>query len=373
MPSERFDSNFWNLDYLEFRRGTPDRDGVVFNLLNSATRPSVKKAAILNNGKIIILKSEENVIQTIQALPSSKEILTIYQWGEDANLIDMSVVNDQIYLLDFYQQKIIQIEKVGDNSEDFHQVYSWSLSDSKLSEYSQMAIIYSNDLLENIAYVTLSSGEHIMVVPLSKNSENEKLQNHKIALNFVSKVPRNQQSLGNEVYICADDRNKTLIISDTENHRILEVDYQTGDTKVICGTGRSGSPKPKESKQGVAPLRANLNTPKGLALYRPAQVISLGLLSEPSRNILKSDSTGVRPRTIWISDSGNNRIIKLIELPKTDLLPASSGLCKAFTFLGGGKEPIVKITIGSKITDFRFYQIDQPIGLAVSEMGELSC
>ena len=202
------------------------------------------------------------------------------------------------------------------------------------------------------------------------NSSEYNISTKKLKLKFAKKDSNSKQKIGSEISICCDDVNESLIITDTQNHRIVEADCKTGIAKVICGTGHLEKHKNVVvSKDGLAPHRVTLNSPRAVAIYRPSKLISSGYLSKASREILKSDATGVRPRTLIISDSGNHRILKLIELPKTYLLSASSMQRKVFTLLGGGNHPIEMFNFLKE--NLNNYKIDEPVGLTISARGEL--
>ncbi|MDJ0904353.1 MAG: hypothetical protein QNJ55_36785 [Xenococcus sp. MO_188.B8] len=449
MPRQRSDFNFWNLDWLELR-GKPNTQGQILPIPYKNSY-SIKQAAILHSGKIIILKPNEHIIQTIES--NYKDVTTAYKWEKNENLIDvadfgydfyllaitkllsrkdcrehpifsikqlylsakrpffqgfypldkkqklggcisgmlpdcrilafyfhtliqqhhfidMAVVGNKVYVLDLLRKTISELEE--ENKKDiarFKISASWSLQEYQLSEFSLIAVASYKDERQNVAYVVSVNKGEIVSVVLDRYSEGVNTKTQSLQLNFAKKLSDTKRKIGSEIYLCTDDRNETLIVTDTKNHRILEVNCKTGVAEIICGTGRPEKPKDAESKEGVAASRAGLNTPCAVAIYRPAELISQGLLTKTSREILESDETGVRPRTILISDSGNNRILKLIELPKTHLLFASSGQRKVFTLLGGGEQPIEFVSPSKE--NLQDYRIKEPVGLTVSVRGEL--
>lgn len=139
---------------------------------------------------------------------------------------------------------------------------------------------------------------------------------------------------GASVGLAADLANRSVIVADTSRHQIVEVEIQTGKSRVLAGTGQAGL-----ATEGTDPEEAKLNCPSVVALYRPKEVISAELLSRASCELLKRDATGVRPRTLLIGDSGNFSVKKLIELPKSPLETRLNGFRGIFTLLGPACAP----------------------------------
>jgi DNA-binding beta-propeller fold protein YncE len=90
-----------------------------------------------------------------------------------------------------------------------------------------------------------------------------------------------QAAMNGPKHLCID-RNGSVLIADTENHRIVRFDPKAGTLAVVAGTGKRG-----KSLGGGDPLKAELAQPHGVA---------------------------VDPKTgdIYVADSSNGRILKIV-------------------------------------------------------------
>jgi DNA-binding beta-propeller fold protein YncE len=90
-----------------------------------------------------------------------------------------------------------------------------------------------------------------------------------------------EAALNGPKHLCLD-RDNTVLIADTENHRIVRFDPQAGTLSTVAGTGKKGS-----AGVGGDPLKAELNQPHGVAVH---------------------------PKTgeIYIADATNNRVLKIV-------------------------------------------------------------
>ncbi|MDW7995106.1 MAG: hypothetical protein RMI91_10670 [Gemmatales bacterium] len=82
-------------------------------------------------------------------------------------------------------------------------------------------------------------------------------------------------------HLCLD-RDGTVLIADTENHRIVRFDPKTETITLVAGTGKAGA-----TGLGGDPTRAQLNRPHGVTVH---------------------PETG----EIYIADSSNHRIVKIV-------------------------------------------------------------
>lgn len=364
MSHYRSDFSLWNLDWLELR-GKTNVNGQVISIPNNSYR-SVKQISILDRGDILLLIPDKRVIQIIES--GSNRITTAYEWNEDEDLIDMTVAENKIYVIDAACKRISLLEKEKQNTNRFKTSVFWSIQEYELSNNSHIVVSHGNNN-KNKAYVFPTNHNKILSLDIDSVSSKCTMSIQDLKLKFDKKDSNLKQKIGSEINVCLDDVNWSLIITDTQNHRIFEVDCKTGVAEIICGTGHLEKSNNVVSKDGLSPHRIALSYPRAVAIYRPSELISSEYLSRTSRKILESDETRVRPRTLIISDSGNNRVLKLIELPKTHLLSASSKQRKVFTLLGEGKYPIEMFN--SSKENLKSYKIDEPVGLIVSARGEL--
>jgi DNA-binding beta-propeller fold protein YncE len=82
-------------------------------------------------------------------------------------------------------------------------------------------------------------------------------------------------------HLCID-RDGTVLIADTENHRIVRFDPKAATLSLVAGTGKRGT-----AGVGGDPLKAEFNQPHGVIVH---------------------------PKTgeIYISDASNGRVLKIV-------------------------------------------------------------
>jgi hypothetical protein len=152
-------------------------------------------------------------------------------------------------------------------------------------------------------------------------------------------------------------------------HRILEVVCDTGTTRVICGTGERGETK----KQSVATL-AKLDLPRSVALYRPGKFVDMGKLAEPWRTFLDFSENERHPRLIFIADSGNYSVKKLIEL--NPVVARELSLPReplVYNFIGSGEKQKgdLRPAESKAKKNLNNYSILKPFNVYISELGDL--
>jgi hypothetical protein len=357
----RCDSNYWNLDALEFW-SKPNAEGSIVLQPIIDDLGSIKRIAIVNNqhlgqsSLILALRPEARLLQNIFTSPSNQP-LTYHLWKRDEELIDMAVHAGKLFVLMKRggTQSIVQfrVHRRGMIPEN-----EWAIDSHPITSLSRIKVTSIEDT--TVAYIGPIYDRHLLSIGLD---EPPLIRILKVNVSDV------KESLGRNWDFCIDARRRTLIIADSENHRIVEVDRITGIAHVICGTGRAGT-----ASDGEVAVKAALNYPHAVAVYRPSEVIRQGLLSEQSMTFLTSDPEQAIPRTILIADTGNFRIIKLIELPfiasQTLSIPDDPFV---YTLIGARKEARGGLTKLSKEhkSDLRRYMIPEPSDLAISESGEL--
>lgn len=93
--------------------------------------------------------------------------------------------------------------------------------------------------------------------------------------------PALQATFNGPKHLCID-RDQTVLIADTENHRIVRYDPKTEAIAPVAGTGKKGT-----AGLGGDPTKAELNQPHGVAVHP-------------------------KSGDIYISDASNNRIVKIV-------------------------------------------------------------
>jgi len=105
----RFDKFFWNLDWLDLR-GKINAIGDVDFVPLKTHLGLVGSVAVLQSGMIVLQRPEACILQGIDP-KSSEKVHTLYDWKYNNDLIDMTVINNDIYLIDGRRQTIRRIRE----------------------------------------------------------------------------------------------------------------------------------------------------------------------------------------------------------------------------------------------------------------------
>lgn len=351
----KVDISHWNLDGLDLL-GTPKQSGEVRVIALNPDSGIVGRVLTIRN-MILILRPAKRVVERID--PETNSSTKHHDWREE-EFLDMTVCGDNLFSLVSNRdgQQIRQYRVIPDR---ILKEMSWNLLCAPATSDTKIAVSYLPGRNSPVAIVGPLEDQTIVSLVLETDPPACE------QLNVV--LDDSPISLGPEFDFCIDPRSQTLIVADTLNHRIVEINVNNGRGRVICGVGKSGN-----SMQHDEPTSALLNSPKAIQIYRPDELVRTGLLNEPSRNVLLHDPQRIKPRTIIIADSGNCSIKKLVEFPLTAAL--TEGLPRnpiMYTFLGSGEEQlgvILKPNLKAA-KDLRTYAIPRPTAIAVSALGEL--
>ncbi len=236
---------------------------------------------------------------------------------------------------------------------------TWMIDPHKLTPLSRIAIASNPNEGTSVAYIAPCKNQAVMSIALDEQGASQEL-----ILNFTDpKLP-----LGEEVYLCIDNQKGTLLLSDTQNHRVIEVDRQSGNAEVICGSGVPGN-----ADEGEPARLAKLASPRAIAIYRPSEMIDEAQITTQSQEVIKPKYGKATPRSIILADSGNRSIKRIVD---ASLLTTRSAFTPAesliFTLLGSG-EPTKDLgePSGDSLYDLSSHPIPEPYELAVSLLGDL--
>lgn len=355
----RCDTNFWNLDALEFQ-DKPNAKGTIALRTIKADLGFIKRIAVINgplldqNGVALFLRPENRVIQgfTISPHPEEKEFRT----PREEAYVDMAVEAGNLYLLTERAGRRF-ITRFQPLKMNIRPKREWILEVPAFTSATRLQISVNQQ--STVAYIGPCVDKQFLCVELGESPQA-----------IARAIPISlADSLGSELNFSVDSQTGTLVIADTQNHRVVEVDSVTGEASVICGTGKPGNARECEVSN-----KAALNLPAAVAVYRPSEVINKGLLKSPSETFFTGDPKNTRPRTILIADSGNFRVKKMVELPSIASLnfnlPTEPFI---YTLIGTGTEirgTHRKISYGDK-SDLRKYPIPRPTDLSVTASGDL--
>jgi hypothetical protein len=356
----RYDLNCWNLDALEFWQASNASGKILIHKINDDLG-YVKRVAIMANqyldksSQILLLRPEARVIQSIDS--NSTNAKNHHIWKRNEEFFDITTNADFLYVL-ARQDANYFIIRYRVSIDRLLPLERWMIDSPLLTSSSR---IYVTTLSKEsiTAHIGPCKDNQFLIVELNNPTSIRELR-----VDLVDeKIP-----LGQDLDFYLDSLKDTLVIADTQHHRIIEADCKTGKADIICGAGQPGN----ALEEAVA-RRAPLHSPRGVAVYRPKELIEPHLLNTQSKTFLNSDER-TRPRTILIADSGNFRIKKLVELP----FIASEQLSLSdepfiYTLIGSGKEVRgnpPKFTEAHK-TDLRQYPISEPSALSISKSGEV--
>lgn len=350
----RFDINYWNLDGLKLYAEIKPDGAIITFPISKIHGPTRRIACIyskfLKASLILLLRGEGRVLQSINSITGNEFELKL---GKNRTIVDITTVEPHLYLLDEQQQEIVRLE-VG--PKEFHHSENWVVKLGEVSSSTRMAIVGSQS--EGfIAYICSGGESRILAVALDKKRDTREVK---------IKISSGQQTLGAEIHLCADPKKNTLLVSDTMNHRILEVDCTTGQAEVLSGTNTPGQAGERQIAN-----EAKLHSPRGIGIYRHGELIRNIGFDTTSEIIIK-----LNPRTILVADSNNFCVKKIINFPllATEMFywPSSPLL---YTLIGTGRELQSKGKYPDldkfQREDLRKYCIPKPIDIVITKLGEV--
>lgn len=356
----KFNIHHWNLDGL--KPSKPKAEGRKSTIDLGDKLGPLRRAAAVNllgsEEKILLLRGKKQIIIQGLDLGSPKMRITMKSWG-NKEIVDMAVGGRVLYALDKTNNRI---ESFPLDPRDEVQPQFWNVGPIGITTHSKLALVQNDtDELPHTAYIGGGREGRLFAVFLNDNQHVGEVD--------VS-IPTEPKTLGKELYLCPDPQNRTLLVSDTAHHRILELKINRAapaTAEVLCGTGQPGTPE-----EGDIAAQAPLSSPKALVLYRHQEVISDELIHEDLRAVFSYDPDRVRPRTILFVDSGSSSVKKLIDFPPQveDLHETPSNMA-VYTLLGSPQKPLLGLLPSSRKDDLRNVAVTKPIDLAVTASGEL--
>lgn len=355
----RFDMNYWNLDGLKIRkRGLKGKIPTTIHIDDG--KGPIKRMCVQpfagSMDKVLLLRPKGMMIQSF-ILDNPRNISKLRTWS-NKDYVDMSLCGEFLVLLDRVQQRI-ESYYIAKDKLDLHKV--WDVSALGVLPTSRIVVDQSedqSDIPPQMAYLGgCREGRlfHLILDEVLKVSRIE------------PEISAQPNTLGNELSLCLDDANGSLIVSDTNNHRIVEIKLANRKAEVLCGTGSPGV-----AQEGESPLHANLTSPRAVTVYRHSDFIDEAQLDDDTKGIFDYDK--VRPRAIIFVDSGHPSIKKLVEYPVMAEIHEIPPEPAVFTLLSGptsAVDPKVLLDPERKHRDLRQYPVVKPIDLATTQDGEL--
>jgi hypothetical protein len=355
----RRDTDYWNLDALEFWKsgkikGTADIRVINDNLGRVGRIAFLPKPSNSRSSDLLLIRPEAGIIQRIP-LSDSEKITEIH--NDDKELIDIAGHENHLYVLTRQDDKFV-VTQYRANPARLLPNKKWFVETNQLLPTSRIRITSGQQ--SKLAFIGPCRDGHMLSVELSDSL---------VTRDLFIRIGDGEVKLDPEIDFCIDSRKGTLIITDTRRHRVLEADFHSGAARIICGGDKAGDAAEEEVAR-----RAALNYPKAVVIYRPAELVREALLSQRSLSFLRDVAYPWKPRTILVADAGNFKVKKFVELAGI----AAHGLAAStepflYTLLGSGKESTDKAPRFPKknVVDLRQCSIPEPTALTVSDFGEL--
>jgi hypothetical protein len=354
MDSVWFDSDRWNLDGLRLKRNL-DVQGIIKIIPLKKDLLQINRAFVCgDDGTCLLFDFSKKEIFRVN--DDSNETSSFYTWTY--NFTDVQVVGDSIFGLDADDGLIVEFTVDDDR---VVKVGEWKIKD--LSPTNKF-VVKVDSAGRKTAYLIDNESRELLSIILNHEAPTERISiNHYRGKRF-----------GSVFFLTADSENKSILVSDTKNHRILEIDCKTGNTVLIGGTGKPGD------ADGGVPSKARLGEPAAIAIYRQRKHITFDKLDSASRQILEMDPQQVYPRLLLVASSYGNKIKKIIETP---LRPSFYGSLyfdkKIYTLIGGIEDeaPEEEILFAeenaeySKVAHINRLTMPQPLDINVSRQGEV--
>ncbi len=339
------DISFWNLDWLALR-GTPKTDGEAILIHLNPRFGLVKQTRMSASGVAFVLYAD-GVVESIDHRMERRTTAYIYDPSE--GIVDMVLDDDYVFFISV-NTSVVSQHRLSTPID--RPLATWELP-CQVPSSARLAILHKTGEGANVFVGPLHDGSFLSLRLGDR-------QEHKT---WTSILPAVSPSISPTAGVEVDARTATLIVADSEHRRILELDPSSGRVEILCGPG---------SKRTIEmdSLADALQTPRAAVVYRAQDLIPFELLSNNSREILRTDSSGRLPRTILIADAKDNRVKKFVELPNAPRLVSLANSRILLPFLGSGSKP--QREVPPRFSEsLSCYPICAPLGLSISAAGEL--
>jgi hypothetical protein len=345
----RYDLHFWNLDFLDYVKLQP------LGELRPIYPPQPDAndcISLLGTGEVIILSQKKKVLAILR--PDTYQWIELTRFAEHENLIDMAVGQESVY---FYEASRGAIIRIGISDAKIVAEQRWILGKQNQHPFARLAVSRPSPEHAALAYLAPTSDGGILAVELTDSPTIKHLP-----------PPEGSSGLDSNVHICVDARNRTLLVTEPAAKRVTEMNYESG-ASAICWTPTT----PTLIGSLGEHYDVKRSVPRSVAIYRTRRLIPQALIKLNSRDVLTSDPTKVRPRTLLIADSGNFCIWKLVQLPFSPLLLDLAGKNQMLAFLGSGNRPELTQSAPRphQEENLRKYHLPPPRDIGVSYFGEI--
>jgi hypothetical protein len=340
-----FDVDFWNLDYLE-RRPELARTGYVRRVQPYPPLAAADKVGLLNSEEVILLRQEERRIELIEPRRSTHH--EIFRFSAAERPSGLAVVGRDLFLVEAAQRSVVKLT-VGQHRVDSETRFPLSGFDGNLSTCG-LAVLPAAGEEPATAYLGPFRGE-LVAAPLCERAAYRSLP-----------LELGVSTLEDSgFHLCADSRNRSLLLTELVSGNILEVSADNGSILLFL---TSDNPRFAVTHKGRP-------RPLATAVYPTCQCVPAIAVTQASRRVLESDPKRVRPRTILIADAGHACLWKLVQMPGSGLLLNLNSKTELLPFVGSASSPDTPNEAHIALEDLRRYRLGTPLQLTVSESGAL--
>ena len=365
----RHDVHYWNLDWLA-PRDDLKAQGAISSIPLLVAGRHVSRPAATRDSRIFYVIPQQRVVRCHDL--NSRKSTTVYRWSDSERVVSVAAAEEHVYLLDAAGPSVALVRRSSEG--EWSIARRWPLASvPPAGEQSRLVVAADESLGVDVAFIGPSVRGTLLKVALVEGTPCAE----EVVIRIATGTGLRHAPLGNDWSFCVDDRKRTVLVADAANHRVLEADSTTGEAAVLCGSGQPGM-----AQAGEEAASARLNAPLDVALYRPGDV-DLDNLANQSQEVLRL-SDGVLPRTVVIADSGNYRLVKVVEFPPKQILAPAippgqadpftgiAGRRRVYGLIGSTEVPERRTTVPPPmVRDLRAYPLYKPVQLAVSRWGEI--
>jgi hypothetical protein len=320
----KFGRDDWNLDFLQLR-------GKLFNpgSINKVRIPvdghAIGAMQFTPDGKLLLLERASGRLHQIdfdteQGKANAWEV----PWNRPPEVVcDLSTSRRALYFLVPKRREVwvchwsdAALTRTG-NQIRFEKLME--MPDDTVTEETRITIL--SDLLEDtVCLAPTASGKALVF-----KSKAPRIQD----MHLLDISKREDRKKVHVSAMCSDWRANSIVIADSNNHKLLELKLGSGRLDVLCGTS-----KPGYDSEPVPAAHAAIRAPSAVAVARPYDMIPEDLLSRPSNIILSEDHSRILPRTILFSQPQDKAVRRLVQLPDTVRLQSFKGKSTIYPLLG---------------------------------------
>lgn len=310
--------NHWNLCFTELRGKLSEEGRVIRKDLRLTEISSL--CAVDDEPNIIVLDAKLKLLATVD-LTNMEELKPEAKWiWEDSAPTQVANLRSLIFCLIPEKNLIdvLQLERENEVSKCI-QRGQIKIPEGAVDGTSRMTALQTND--SEFLIVGTTAGGLLRINLLTGDCDQLNIQN--------SKEEGSSISLGKTFCLSVDAQAGTIIVGDSLNSRILEVNPATGGTTLLVGGTEPG----RSYEQDLAET-AKIGVPTAVGIVSPRHHVSRSLLSRKSQDLCDRNKGQNRPRAIVFFDTAQEALRRVVELPDDNELLHYRGHRGVYTLAG---------------------------------------